>query len=161
MTSPDMPESSRRLHRRDVLKASLVGSTFAASLATTPATQGQPPAPGRSPAPRQSDLIRDENAKPGSSDWQLTRVRLDQAGGFRAPDIEGYCSHQSVAAGETIDIMVSTRQNVDFTIEIFRTGYYGGAGARLMKTIGPLAGRPQPVPEIGEKNFTSVAGNRR
>lgn len=147
MTSPDMPGSSRRLHRRDVLKASLVGSTLAASLTQESSAEGQ------SPATRRSDVIRDENAKPGSHDWQLTRVRLDQVGGFRSPDIEGYCSRQSVAAGETIDIMVSTRQSVDYTIEIFRTGYYGGAGARLMKTIGPLPGRSQPVPEIGEKNL--------
>ena len=52
--------------------------------------------------------IAEENARPGATDWQLTRVRPD-GGGFRSPWIEGYCSKQSVRAGETIDIMVSTR----------------------------------------------------
>ena len=97
--------------------------------------------------------IQAENAKPGADDWQLTRVRLDSRDGTRSPWIEGYCSKQSVAAGETIDIFVSTNPPVKFNIEIFRTGYYGGKGARLMKQIGPLEGIAQPTPEPGEKNL--------
>ncbi|MBL9084409.1 MAG: hypothetical protein JNK76_21590, partial [Planctomycetales bacterium] len=42
---------------------------------------------------------------------------------------------------------------VKFQIEIFRTGYYGGKGARLVKQIGPLQGIAQPTPEPGEKNL--------
>ncbi|MCX6848270.1 MAG: hypothetical protein NTY98_05065, partial [Verrucomicrobia bacterium] len=49
-------------------------------------------------------LITAENARPGSHDWQLTRMRLDKNEGFRTPFIEGYCSRQSVKAGETLDI---------------------------------------------------------
>src|SRR5690554_6100232 len=49
-------------------------------------------------------LIIQENKKPGSTDWQLTRVRYDQSN-HRSPFIEGYCSKQSVKAGEAIDIM--------------------------------------------------------
>jgi len=140
-----------RFNRRDALKATLIGAPIVgAQLATM--TPG-PALAADETSVRQSKLIQDENAKPGSSDWQLTRVRLDRTGGFRAPDIEGYCSRQSVAAGESIDIMVSTSEPVDYTIEIFRTGYYGGKGARLMKTIGPLSGAPQPVPEPGEKDL--------
>src|SRR5690606_30080666 len=69
-------------------------------------------------------LIVQENLRVGSLDWQLTRVRPD-AGGFRAPAIEGYCSKQSVAAGESIDIMVSTDPPTPFKLEFFRMGYYG------------------------------------
>jgi len=100
-----------------------------------------------------SQIIPNENAQPGSLDWQLTRVKLDTVGGFRSPLIEGYCSKQSVAAGESIDIIVSTDPPRPFKIEIFRTGYYGGRGARLMKTLGPFPGFKQPVPETGEKNL--------
>lgn len=96
---------------------------------------------------RQPNLIRDENAKPGSNDWQLTRVRLDRRAGTRTPWIEGYCSKQSVKAGESIQIMVSTNPVEKFRLEIFRTGYYGGKGARLMKTFGPFEGKTQPTPE--------------
>ena len=104
-------------------------------------------------ADRDPDLIRKENAKPGARDWQLTRVKLDEATGVRTSLIEGYCSKQSVAAGETIDIMVSTKPARPFQIEIFRTGYSGGRGARLMTKLGPFDGQPQPVPEIGPKNL--------
>ncbi len=99
------------------------------------------------------ERVREENAKPGAKDWQLTRVRLDRRGGLRQPNIEGYCSRQSVAAGETLEICVSTEPASDFIIEIFRTGYYQGAGARLMKTIGPLSGKPQPLPEVGDRRL--------
>ncbi|MFT5470744.1 MAG: hypothetical protein ACI8UO_005875, partial [Verrucomicrobiales bacterium] len=88
-----------------------------------------------------------ENAKEGSLDWQLTRVRLDKRDGHRCPWIEGYSSKQSVGAGESLDVFVSTAPVADFKIEIFRTGYYGGRGARLIDTLGPFTGKTQPTPE--------------
>jgi hypothetical protein len=101
---------------------------------------------------RSSSMIQDENQKPGALDWQLTRVRPDNDG-FRSPSIEGYCSKQSVQAGEPIEIMVSTDPPRKFQIEIFRTGYYGGRGARLVRKIGPLEGKAQAVPAPGAKNL--------
>lgn len=99
-----------------------------------------------------TDLIRTENAKPGAHDWQLTRVRVD-AGDFRSPWIEGYCSRQSVRAGESLDIMTSASPARQFRLEIFRLGYYGGRGARKMQELGPFASRTQPTPKPGEKNL--------
>jgi hypothetical protein len=93
-----------------------------------------------------------ENRHTGATDWQLTRVRVD-AQGFRSPWIEGYCSKQSVTNGETIDIMVSTNPPARFELEIFRMGYYGGRGARLMTRLGPFSGKVQQDPAIGEKNL--------
>jgi hypothetical protein len=110
--------------------------------ATVPAV----PLPVRS-APAAANPVVAENAKEGSTDWQLTRVRLDKRGGFRAPAVEGYASSQSVAAGERLGFHVSTDPAAEFVLEIFRTGYYGGRGARLMTTLGPFQGKPQPVPE--------------
>jgi len=136
-----------KLNRRDLLKATLA-SSVALSVSGTDSAQ----AAATAGPPRQPDLIRKENAREGSRDWQLTRVRLNSAK-FRAPDIEGYCSRQSVAAGETLDIMVSTSPAQDFIIEIFRIGYYNGAGARLMKTLGPFHGKPQAVPKPAAKNL--------
>jgi len=74
---------------------------------------------------------------------------LDRRDGCRSQRSEGYCSKQSVAAGEKLQIMVSTEPAEKFQIEIFRTGYYGGCGARRMTTLGPLDGRPQPTPKPG------------
>ena len=108
--------------------------------------------PAQLPA-AQSPRIREENAKPGSDDWQLTRVRLDKSDGMRSPAIEGYCSKQSAKVGETLDIFVSTDPPSKFKLEVFRTGYYGGKGARLMKEVGPLQGTAQEVPKPGEKNL--------
>ena len=99
------------------------------------------------------NLITRENARIGSTDWQLTRVRPDSPNGVRTSLIEGYCSKQSVRVGASIDIHVSTNPAQEYTIEIFRTGYYGGRGARRMKTIGPLKGKAQPTPEYGEKRL--------
>jgi hypothetical protein len=96
--------------------------------------------------------IHIENQKAGTSDWQLTRVRADK-GGFRSPWIEGYCSRQSVKAGETIDIMVSTSPPRRFEIDIFRMGFYGGKGARLMTKLGPVEGKAQAVAAPGAKNL--------
>ena len=45
--------------------------------------------------------------------------------------------------------MVSTRPAARFHIEIFRTGYYGARGARLMSVLGPFQGREQPDPPVG------------
>ena len=39
--------------------------------------------------------------------------------------------HQSVEAGDTLKIMVSTKPAAKFKIEIFRTGYYDGAGGSV------------------------------
>lgn len=110
--------------------AGLVGSPMTAA-AQHPAARGPIPA---------------ENARPGAADWQLTRVRAD-GDGFRCPWIEGYCSKQSVTAGEAIEIMVSTRPARPFRIELFRMGYYGGRGARLVRELGPFPGKEQPEPK--------------
>ena len=97
-------------------------------------------------------LIRDENAKAGSHDWQLTRVRPDKDE-HRTPWIEGYCSKQSVKAGESIDLMISTDPPRPYRIEVFRMGWYGGKGARLLATLGPFEGKTQAVPAPGPKNI--------
>jgi len=104
-------------------------------------------------AERNPDVIRQENALPGSTDWQLTRIKLDSSTGCRSSVIEGYCSAQSVPVGGTIDLFVSTNPVANFQIEIFRTGYYGGRGARLMKALGPFTGKTQTTPQPGEKNL--------
>ncbi len=145
--NPDFSsDSDRSLSRRQFLK----GSTLAA----VGASLGEIPAIGqRDSGDGSLNPIQLENQKPGSRDWQLTRVRLDKTGGFRSSWIEGYCSKQSVQVGESLDLMVSTDPEEKFIIEIFRTGYYQGRGARLMTVLGPFPGRTQPIPPIGEKNL--------
>ena len=95
------------------------------------------------------NIIERENQQQGSTDWQLTRIRLDKNDGFRSPSIEGYCSRQSLKAGEALDIFVSCKPAARFQLEVFRTGYYAGRGARLMATLGPFDGKEQAVPQVG------------
>lgn len=131
--------------RRRFIQASSVGS-----LTSVLAGAAHTAEPASKPKPE--GLLAAENAKEGALDWQLTRVRVDKAG-FRSPWIEGYCSRQSVLAGESLDIMVSADPPRKFTIEFFRMGYYGGRGARKVQELGPLEGKKQPVPKPGEKNL--------
>jgi len=79
-----------------------------------------------------------ENQKPGTPDWDLT----DPA---EAREIEGYASKTSVNGGESIDLYVHTTA-ARYTIEVFRMGWYGGAGAR--RVAGPLErpGIAQDIP---------------
>ena len=129
------------MDRRDFLKTST-----AAAIASGVRT------PSSAAAPAQPDLIKTENAKAGAS-FQLTRMRPDSATSYRTSLIEGYCSRQSIKAGEKLDIFVSTKPVAKFTIDIFRMGYYDGAGSRLMTTLGPFQGKEQPVPEMGENRL--------
>jgi len=100
-----------------------------------------------------TNLILIENRKPGTRDWMLSHTRIDPESKYRCPWIEGYCSARSVRAVEELSICVSTNPASEFTLEIFRMGFYGGAGGRLMLTQGPFAGRPQPEPSVGSKRL--------
>ena len=107
-------------------------------------TTNHPTAPGLAPVSlppgpplRETASVAEENACAGARDGQLTRVAADGGGGFRSLRVEGYCSAQSVRGGDTLRIMVSAQPATDVSLEIFRMGYYGGSGARLMATLGP------------------------
>ena len=122
--------------RRDFIKATAAAASLAGNV--------------QSASIRQPNLIKKENSREGARDWQLTRVRPS---GFRTPAIEGYCSRQSVKAGETLDIMVSTEPAARFKLEIFRMGFYGGRGARMMTTIGPMQGKTQAISPVGKNRL--------
>lgn len=136
-------QSSESLDRRDLLK-----TAAAASLASTLV-----PLADAAPDARQRDLIRAENEKPGTTDWVLANTRVDPKTKYRCPWIEGYCSHTSIRAGETLSIMVSTNPASPFLIDLYRLGYYGGKGGRHRLRLGPFKGAVQPEPEIGAERL--------
>lgn len=137
-----------RIRRRDLLKGAMASSAALTTGSAAAAEQSTENAWVGAESQSSSSLIRRENEKRGAGDWQLTRVRINR-GEYRSSLIEGYCSHQSIAAGQTLSIFVSTEPARQFHIDIYRMGYYGGAGARHMTTLGPLTGKTQPVPEMG------------
>lgn len=137
-TDPRQPTLD--LNRRELLQ----GLAAAAALAGTGAAACRPAA-----APRSPDLVRRENARPGTADWRLASTRVDPAARFRCPWIEGYCSATSVRAGDRLQIMVSTDPPSPFTIDLYRMGWYGGLGARHLARLGPFQGEAHPLPPIG------------
>jgi hypothetical protein len=137
----NMPES--RWPRREFIKSVAAAGTVGALSGCI--------SPNGGIARRQSDLIARENQKPGTRDWMLTNTRIDPATKYRCPWIEGYSSHTSARAGETIDFKISTNPASEFTVDVFRLGYYGGAGGRLVASLGATKGITQPDPPIGTK----------
>src|SRR5581483_4104946 len=84
--------------------------------------------------------IQRENALQGSPNWRLPRA---------APgEIDGYASEISVVAGESLDLHVSTAER--YRIEVYRIGWYAGAGARQVACAPSCStdeqGTQQPVP---------------
>ena len=69
-----------------------------------------------------------ENQQPGTAAWEITNPAL-------AREIEGYASKTSVNGGEALDLYVSTAAP-RYSIDVFRMGWYGGAGAR--RVAGPI-----------------------
>jgi hypothetical protein len=149
----ELSESKRGLNRRDALKG-----VAAVSLGLAVGAYGAPKE--SAPSPRSNspgrDLIRRENAKPGTRDWMLTKTDIDDIEPvklWRSPRIEGYCSETSVSAGDTLKVMVSTNPVSEFSLEIFRTGYYDGTGGRFMKRFDSIQGKTQADPPIGENRL--------
>ena len=109
-------------------------------------------------AAAQSNPIQIENAKPGSTDWLLTKVvrhddEIYELGWHRRRGIEAYASHTSVKAGDALNVHVSTYPANKYSVSVYRMGYYGGAGARLMRTIGPLQGTVEETPKDGARHL--------
>jgi len=95
------------------------------------------------------DLIQRENTQKGSRDWLLANPKVDPATKYRSPGVEGFASQTSVQAGEVLKLFVSTNPAASFEIEVYRMGYYGGAGGRLVEKLGPFSGRIQEDPSEG------------
>ena len=149
---PDLSKLKQRregLRRREVIKGAATAGLVAATGMHPVVHAAENHTAGR-------DAIKLENAKPGTRAWLLTQTRtgpgkinqiLDNG---RCTSIEGYCSANSVRAGEKLRIMVSTNPVSNFKLEIFRTGYYSGDGARLIKRFDSLKGITHPDPLVGE-----------
>ncbi len=134
-----------QLNRRSFLKrtaaagASTLATQAAHSFDLAAATSSNPTII-RHALPQVNDVtnpIVAENALPGSPDWPITK---------RQNDIEGFASETSVAAGDELVFSINTRAPM-FDLLIYRAGYYGGVGARLIEEVRGLKGTQQPAPK--------------
>lgn len=90
-----------------------------------------------------------ENAKPGTprSQWDVE--------GAGSPTIQGFATVMSVNVGQRIAFKVRTDARA-YSIQIYRTGYYGGSGARRVATVTPSAVLPQAQPECLRQDTTGL-----
>jgi hypothetical protein len=87
--------------------------------------------------------IATENALAGnpSSEWEII--------GAGDPTIQGFATQMSVNKGSTINFKIDiTGTDKNFSIKIYRIGYYQGNGARLISDQGTYTGVAQPAPSI-------------
>jgi hypothetical protein len=85
------------------------------------------------------NAIQIENSLPGDPDWN------DFASQLQNDLISGYGSQISVNQGSSLDLFVTTTAP-SFSIDIYRTGWYGGLGARKITSLGTFTGVHYPVP---------------
>jgi N,N-dimethylformamidase beta subunit-like protein len=91
---------------------------------------------GAGPAPENPTAV--ENARPGTRGWGLAKPATNR-------EIEGYASASSVAPGGHLTFHVSTKSRY-FDIDVYRLGWYGGAGARRLARARGLSGSRQATP---------------
>jgi hypothetical protein len=72
-----------------------------------------------------------------ASEWDI--------GGAGDPSIQGFATDISVDHGDTVHFKIDTDAG-DYHIDIYRIGWYGGMGARLVATVTPSATLPQSQP---------------
>jgi hypothetical protein len=91
-----------------------------------------------------------ENQQPGTTSWKFTDFNKAEH-----HEIEGYASLTSVNKGGSIDFMVSLSSSAQYTMDVYRMGWYPtgtnpdgsscapSCGGRLMQHVGPLQGSTQ------------------
>lgn len=79
-----------------------------------------------------------ENQKPGTPDFLVNyQIR------YSIDVIAGYADATSVNRGGSLNFKVSTSQPGPYSIDVYRLGYYGGIGGRLVTRSGSLNGITQ------------------
>ena len=97
-------------------------------------------APAADPcAPPVASAVACENTRPGSpaSEWDVA--------GSGDGSIQGFATDMSVNKGEVVTFKVDTAAS-QYRLDLYRLGYYGGAGARKVATVAPSARLPQAQP---------------
>src|SRR5437762_2236682 len=84
-----------------------------------------------------------ENQQPGSGNWRMWLHNIPPADDVNK-QIKGYASATSVNKGESITFYVTVNPAQQYTMDVYRMGWYQGLGGRLMESIGPLQGVAQP-----------------
>ena len=129
-----MPSSENRFFKKSVSRCLL--AMFNALLIAIVSLAATRPAQAQTCT---SNTIVCENALPGnpSSDWSIS--------GTGDPSLQGFATDISVNVGQTIFFKVNTPAT-NYSLGIFRLGYYAGNGARKIATVSPSVSLPQKQP---------------
>ncbi|MBO9127515.1 MULTISPECIES: N,N-dimethylformamidase beta subunit family domain-containing protein [unclassified Rhizobium] len=90
-----------------------------------------------------------ENLNAGTTDWKITNLATNH-------EIEAYADATSVNAGDGLNLKVSLSAAGQYNLEVYRLGYYGGAGGRLMASALGLDGLTQASPVMTNKDTRLV-----
>src|SRR6185295_16192143 len=139
-----IPKTFRRVFRRPsarLILAAAVAFIFAGRGSMGPSVQAQ------------TNPIVQENTQSGTLDnWDIS--------GSGASSIQGFATDISVNTGDTVSFKVKTDSN-NYTIDIYRLGYYNGFGARKYATLTrstPLA-QTQPACLVNGATGLTDCGN--
>ena len=83
--------------------------------------------------------ITQENRNPGTTSWELMNRSNDTI-----QQIKGFASAASVNKGEQITFHITVNPAQTYTIDVYRMGWYNGAGGRLMHHVDEQHGVVQP-----------------
>jgi hypothetical protein len=87
--------------------------------------------------------IASENRAAGTTAWRLPGP-AELIGGAARGAIAGYVSEQAVLRGGAESVYVSAPGSRTVTVRVYRMGWYGGRGGRLILRSAPLPTRSQP-----------------
>lgn len=112
-----------------------------------------------------------ENNMPGAAQTQWDLSGAGQYSGFGLGEafgtgpvsgvthyLEGFADNMSVNHGQTINFKINTDCK-NYRLDIYRLGYYGGSGARFIKTIPMTSASVQPTPLTNAAVALVDAGN--
>ena len=88
-----------------------------------------------------------------SSEWDIS----DKTAGD--PSIQGFADGLSVNKGETVRFKINVTDAAEYNVKIYRLGYYGGDGARLIIDLGNFTGVIQPAPVLIDSLGLTDCGN--
>jgi methionine-rich copper-binding protein CopC len=137
-----MPSAGRKLHH--VLRAASAVILVGCALLAVPTGAARADVCGTGGNP-----IACENSKPGTpqSQWEVSANE--------GSTIQGFANPFSVDLGATINLKIQTAAT-SYKIDIYRMGYYGGDGARLITSLTPNLPVSQNQPACNTNTNTGL-----
>jgi hypothetical protein len=93
-----------------------------------------------------------ENQKIGTTDWEISNLATNN-------EIAGYGDATSINKGQVINLKISLAQAGQYNLDVYRLGYYNGAGGRLINSVTGLNGVTQAGPTVTNSSTNLIEYN--